>query len=114
MKRTLIALAAVPLFAFAAVPAYANFNASPNFGSPSAGAIPDKIIRIGTSTKYANVAPFQTVRFVARGADGNESSFEWRFNTFGPQIIPLADIAPRDYIGNRSVRIYVSRPPSND
>ena len=116
MKRTLFVLAAAPFLTLtlAHVPAWSNINPAASYGSPSAGTLPDRTIRIDPSTKYANVTVYETVRFLVQGADGRESSFDWRFDTFGTPIVPLAAIAPPEFPRTGAVSIYVGRSASRD
>lgn len=116
MKRMLLALAAAPFLTLtlAQAPVWGNTNPAQNYGSPSAGTLPDRTIRIHPSTKYANVTVYETVRFLVQGPDGRESSFDWRFDTFGTPIVPLAAIAPMEFPHKGAVSIYVGRSASRD
>ena len=104
MKRIgMAAAAAVALFT-AVAGAHA---ADPNYGTPIAAEAAERTIHICESTRTVGVDKFDTVRFVVRSADGRETSFGWRFDTFGLPVVPLNEIAPAGTIGDRTVLVYV-------
>jgi hypothetical protein len=87
---------------------------TPAAGTAATGTNPDRILRVTEHTKYVTVMPFETVRFVIRDAAGKESSFDWRFDSYGSRVFQLADIAPSGLLGNRSIEVWIQRAPPQD
>ena len=71
-------------------------------GTPAQGASADRIIKIGTGSKYLNVYRGEIVTIV-----NGEKAFTWKFDTLGTPSFELAKIAPRDF-GAGQVRVYVA------
>ena len=90
------------------------WSATSSGGSPAAGTLPDRVIRITDQTRYVNVMRFETIRFVLSDAQGRENNFDWRFDQFDRRVFPLSDIAPSGTLANRSVQVYIQRDPPSD
>src|SRR5512139_3983407 len=70
-----------------------------------------RTITITDSTRYVNVNKGDAVRFVVKDASSREASFTWRFDTFGPRVFQLSEIAPAGFIGARQIQVWIARSP---
>jgi hypothetical protein len=84
------------------------------WGADPTATFPDRVIRVTDQTRYVNVMRFETIRFLISDAQGQERSFDWRFDQFEKRAFPLSDIAPGGLLGNRTVQVYIQRDPPSD
>src|SRR5262245_30048510 len=112
--QSLILAATAIVLAGAGHSAWAGDAGAALAGSTTAAATPDRVIRITDRTRYVNVSRYETVRFVIAGPPGKESSFDRRFDQNDQRVFPLSDIAPSNFLGGRSIQVYVQRDPPSD
>ena len=79
------------------------------YGSPAAGSVFARRIDIGAASKWVNVKQDETIEMV--NAAGQ--SFFWKFDT-AKSIVPLARVAPPEFLQGRQIDAYVMRPPASD
>jgi hypothetical protein len=106
-NRALTAALVMLLLASFGYPAYAGDAGPARAGTPAMN--PDRVIRITDSTRYINVEPNETVRLIIVDAQGKETSFDWRVEQFDKYVFPLSDIAPKSFVGGRSIQVYIQR-----
>jgi len=111
MKRIMMACVGVQILMLAAGCSQLSTQNVASLGSPMDPAQAEFTITIKDSTRYVNVWKFDTVNFVVRAADGRETSFGWRFDTFREPIFSLSEIAPAGSLGSRRVEVYVREKP---
>ena len=80
------------------------------YGAPADGRRVNREIAIDPRTRWVNVIEGEVVKFVARGASGEETSFTWNFDTFGGRSIDLGRIAPAGML-QRPVTVYIDYDP---
>ena len=78
------------------------------YGTPAEGDFTDRTVRLGSGSRWINVAYGETVRFIATGENGSERSFAWRFDV-SPALshVDLSDVAPAD-LDVQKVRVFVA------
>jgi hypothetical protein len=99
-----IAYAGVLAAAIAAAPSYA-FTQGDEYGMKAPDeATPDRVITVDSGTRWVNVNYGETVKFIVRGASG-EQQFAWHFDGLDDHI-SLSAIDPDVNLG-RDIKIYV-------
>ena len=99
-----IAYAGVLAAAIAAAPSYA-FTQADQLGERAPDeAMPDRVISVDSGTRWVNVNYGETVKFIVKGANG-EQSFAWHFDGIGEDLT-LSAIDPDANLG-RDIKIYV-------
>ena len=78
------------------------------YGTPAEGDFTDRTVRLGSGSRWINVAYGETVRFIATGENGSERSFAWRFDVSAAlSHVDLSDVAPAD-LDVQKVRVFVA------
>jgi len=78
------------------------------YGTPAEGDFTDRTVRLGSGSRWINVAYGETVRFIITGENGSERSFAGRFEV-SPAVghVDLSDVAPVD-LDVQNVRVFVA------
>ena len=78
------------------------------YGTPAQADSTDRTVRLGSGSRWINVAYGETVRFIVSGENGAERSFAWRFDV-SPALshVDLSDVAPAD-LHVQNVRVFVA------
>ena len=78
------------------------------YGTPAQADFVDQVVRLTGGAQSVNVAYGETVKFIAKGENGSERPFAWRFDV-SPALghVDLSDLAPAD-LPVHDVRVFVA------
>jgi hypothetical protein len=78
------------------------------YGTSAEGDFTDRTVRLGSGSRWINVAYGETVKFIVTGENGSERSFAWRFDV-SPALshVDLSDVAPAD-LHVQNVRVFIA------
>jgi ferric-dicitrate binding protein FerR (iron transport regulator) len=78
------------------------------YGTPAEGDFTDRTVRLGSGSRWINVAYGETVRFIVTGENGSERSFAWRFDV-SPVLthVDLSEVAPA-HLPAQNLRVFVA------
>ena len=97
-----------PVFATLAPLSVLQHENASVYGTPAEGDFTDRTVRLGSGSRWINVAYGETVKFIVTGENGSERSFAWRFDV-SPVLshVDLSDIGPAD-LPAQNVRVFVA------
>jgi hypothetical protein len=100
-----IAYAGVLVASIAAAPSYALTQADRLGENVAATDMADRVINVDSGTRWVNVNYGETVRFIVKGANG-EQDFAWHFDGIADPI-QFSAIDPDAALG-RDLKVYVN------
>lgn len=92
-----------------AASAHADAMSAAYLGSPANGTPFARRIEVRPSARWINVRQDETVQLI------NDAgvTFAWKFDT-AENVVPLASVAPPEFLHGRHIDAYVMRPPASD